>query len=146
MTGRPQTSLAERFWEKVVKSEGCWEWSGARSKHGRYGIINVGGRSTKAHRVSWELNRGPIPPGAKVLHHCDNPPCVRPDHLFIGTQADNLADGRRKGRIRNVVAPAWSHCPDGCTCHRHEPRRRYWSAGRPCPEGCACGRHKRAVG
>lgn len=93
-------SLAARFWAKVVKTDGCWRWLGYTVD--RYGRIALdGGRGAPcagAHRVSWELHNGPIPEGMCVLHRCDNPPCVNPDHLFLGTQLDNIADRVRKGR------------------------------------------------
>ncbi len=92
--------LAERFWEKVDKSSECWEWTAARNPDG-YGLIGLDFRgSDRAHRVSWRLAYGPIPIGLHVLHRCDNPPCVNPDHLWLGTQADNIADMTRKGRAR----------------------------------------------
>ncbi len=143
MTGRAPCSLAERFWEKVVRTDDCWVWTGATTPESGYGIISVEGRTTKAHRVSYEMNVGPIPEGMFVCHHCDNPPCVRPDHLFVGTQADNLADGRAKGRIEGI-RPNRDRCSAGCSCHKHEPRTRYWRGGRTCAPGCSCGRHRRA--
>jgi hypothetical protein len=66
-----------RFWAKVNKSAGCWEWSGARQTSG-YGNAVYGGRLYRAHRLAWELENGPIPSGMLILHGCDNPPCVRP--------------------------------------------------------------------
>jgi hypothetical protein len=97
-------TLAERFWKKVVKHEmGCWEWNGSNVK-GR-GTINLNRRPALAPRVSWELHFGPIPPGLFVLHHCDNPACTRPDHLFVGTQSDNLLDASRKGRLKGKKLP-----------------------------------------
>ena len=93
--------ITERFWEKVDKSGECWIWTAARQKFG-YGKFAVakGGPFVCAHRFSYEDQVGPIPEGMLVLHHCDNPPCVRPSHLFLGTQADNYADMRSKGRWR----------------------------------------------
>lgn len=88
------------FWEKVNKTEGCWEFGGDRDKHG-YGRVDVFGRAVVlAHRYSWEVTHGAIPKGMCVLHRCDNPPCVRPDHLFLGTQKDNMQDAALKGRLR----------------------------------------------
>ncbi len=86
-----------RFWDKVKKTDGCWEWTGwTRESYGR--IKTGGGAFQTAHRVSWELHNGAIPPGLFVLHKCDNPKCVRPDHLFMGTKADNNHDRHSKGR------------------------------------------------
>lgn len=93
IVGQPE----RRFWLRVTKGEGCWEWNGPRDQDG-YGKFTVSGRPTSTHRYSWELHFGPIPEGQKVCHHCDNPPCSRPDHLFLGTHADNHADRNAKGR------------------------------------------------
>lgn len=89
--------LADRFWAKVNKTEGCWEWTGAKGRGG-YGQLYVDGKDVRAHRVSWELHHGPIPKGMFVCHHCDNQPCVRPEHLFIGDNAANMRDAFAKGR------------------------------------------------
>ena len=92
-------SLA-RYWSKVKKTDdGCWEWVGSRQQRGD-GNLRAAGRDYLAHRVSWEIAHGPIPAGMLICHHCDNPPCVRPDHLFLGTQADNIRDMFNKGRSR----------------------------------------------
>lgn len=96
-----QLPLLERFWLKVEKSDGCWLWTGARKANGYGSLIGDGGRSGKvlyAHRCSWELAYGPIPDGLFVCHRCDNPPCVRPSHLFLGTSSDNNRDTWSKGR------------------------------------------------
>ncbi len=96
-------SLAERFWEKVEKTDSCWLWTGTRING--YGNIKESGhrgRNLRAHRVSYELHHGPIPDGLFVLHRCDNPPCVNPAHLFLGTLKDNSEDMIRKGRRPSV--------------------------------------------
>ena len=87
----------QRFWAKVAITDGCWSWTGARWKSG-YGRIWYEGKLLAAHRVSYFLANGDIPPGMYVLHHCDCPPCVRPDHLFTGSATDNIADMVSKGR------------------------------------------------
>ena len=86
-----------RFWAKVKKTDGCWERGGANNGCG-YSLIEVAGRRTYAHRYAWEISNGPIPKGLFVLHKCDNPPCVRPDHLRIGTHTENMIDCGAKGR------------------------------------------------
>jgi hypothetical protein len=85
------------FWDHVEKSDGCWIWTGSRRAFG-YGRTIVNGRPIAAHRAAWEQTHGPIPDGLLLLHTCDNPPCVRPDHMALGTQIDNLRDMTAKGR------------------------------------------------
>lgn len=99
--GRP---LEIRFWEKVSKTGECWEWIGRKNKAG-YGIFTIGHLDKiLAHRYSWTLKNNVIPK-LHVLHRCDNPCCVNPEHLFLGTQADNNADMRSKGRAVNIGRP-----------------------------------------
>ncbi len=95
-----QRPLAKRFWEKVDKSagpDGCWLWTAYCSPRG-YGTFRRAGKNRLAHRVAWELIHGHILKGLLVCHHCDNPPCVNPAHLFLGTNTDNTQDSIRKGR------------------------------------------------
>jgi hypothetical protein len=93
--------MAARFWPRVNKTSECWLWLGSRDRHG-YGFFNrktaKGWHATGAHRMAWELANGPIPRGLQVCHRCDNPPCVRPDHLFLETSRGNSADRHQKGR------------------------------------------------
>ncbi len=98
MTFLKVVSTEDRFWSKVRKTDdGCWFWLGGKIKgYGRFAIDRR--RYVRAHRYSFELTRGPVPDGLGVLHECDNPGCVRPDHLFVGTDADNVADRDAKGR------------------------------------------------
>ena len=98
---RPTTlirpSSEEMFWDKVNKTSGCWIWKGYITKGG-YGTLTVNSITTFAHRFSWELHSGLIPFGFYILHNCDNPSCVNPNHLYLGTQADNLADMVQRNR------------------------------------------------
>lgn len=90
----PKASPAERFWRHVRKSEdGCWLWEGAHLKKG-YGRLTIVARKqvATAHRFSWELHYGTIPDGMDVCHRCNNPRCVRPDHLYLATPAKNTRD------------------------------------------------------
>jgi len=89
----------ERFWDKVDvgKPDECWEWRA--SKRWGYGQHYMHECMWQAHRVAWILTFGAIPEGLLVCHHCDNPGCCNPYHLFLGTQADNLRDAARKGRL-----------------------------------------------
>ena len=103
-----EASVVERFWKYVsaapASSAACWEWRGYFNSHG-YGHLSVGGhrgRKVSAHRLSFEIHYGPIPPSQFVCHHCDNTRCVRPDHLFLGTNRDNVADMMAKGRHRSA--------------------------------------------
>jgi len=95
--------LIDRFWGNVNKTDFCWEWTGLKNIGG-YGTITVGKRQIVAHRVSFVLAYGKIKKGNLICHRCDNPKCVRPDHLFQGTHSDNAKDAYAKGRlnIKNI--------------------------------------------
>lgn len=123
----PIRTLAERFEDKVFRGgyTSCWLWTGAVNSAGYGNIRDDENRTVKAHRASWTLNVGEIPPDKIVCHHCDNPLCVNPEHLFLGTFQDNTSDCISKGRFR---AGAWrrasSHCPSG---HAYDEKNTYWT-------------------
>jgi hypothetical protein len=94
-------TLEERFWRYVMPepNSGCWIWLGSLAGHGYGQIMDAETRGPRtAHTVSWRINRGPIPEGMHVLHHCDQRWCCNPDHLFLGTNQDNIDDCIAKGR------------------------------------------------
>jgi hypothetical protein len=97
--GAPRQPVEPRFLARLGEpnERGCREWQGARQPTG-YGEITVNGKSATTHRLAWELAHGPIPTGMCVCHHCDNPPCCEPSHLFLGTHKDNMQDAAKKGR------------------------------------------------
>jgi hypothetical protein len=86
-----------QFLSKTAKTGSCWLWLGSVNKDG-YGKTKLAGKHMTTHRLSWIFHRGPIPEGLEVLHTCDNPPCVNPDHLWLGTNLDNQRDAAEKGR------------------------------------------------
>jgi hypothetical protein len=96
---RSRPGREARFWQKVDKSAGCWLWTGNKLPSG-YGTFRMRpGSMYYAHRLSWAIHYGPIPIGVYVCHKCDNPSCVRPEHLFLGSNSDNIRDSIRKGRF-----------------------------------------------
>jgi len=122
-----RTISPSEFWSKVDFTENCWVWLGARNRRG-YGTHNA---RSWAHRTSWEWTNGrSVPKGFVVCHACDNPTCVNPDHLWLGTQGDNVRDAVQKGRLKPALvqplaqaeASAWrrqkTHCVQG---HEYTP-------------------------
>lgn len=118
MTAVITPEVIARFWSKVDKSGECWVWLGGKNRNG-YGVFRYGGkadgRMVDAHRFSYEITYGVIPAGAFICHHCDNPPCARPDHLFKGSLSDNVLDSARKGRH---IQSRKTRCPRG---HEYTP-------------------------
>lgn len=113
------TRLLTRY--KVNPETDCWEWTGYLTTQNGYGRLRVGYNKPRvlAHRVSWELhNNRTVPAGLMVLHHCDNPKCINPDHLWLGTALDNSRDRDKKGRRkepfyhRGITHPQNKYCPD----------------------------------
>jgi hypothetical protein len=152
--GVPVTpTFLDRYWSKVHwgDSESCWPWTGALTTTG-YGKINAGGDRGKtllAHRVSYEMTWGAIPEGHFVCHECDNPKCVNPFHLWLGTPAENVADMVAKGRA--PVRPRLPEIP--CeVCGQPITPKRYRSAGgvrkrkRWCSEPCRSSRPRTSRG
>lgn len=117
---------SERFWEKVEKTDGCWLWRAGLTMGG-YGKFKLRGRSMNASRAVWIMERGPIDAGMFVCHRCDNPICVRPEHLFLGTPGDNTRDRDQKGRMARQKGE--SHGRHILTEEQVLEIRRRWTAG-----------------
>lgn len=123
MNGTPHLKAApDRLWGNVEKNaHGCWVWKGTKNRKG-YGQISVDGRHERTHRVAYRLTYGEIPEGMVVRHRCDNPPCINPDHLEVGTSADNSRDMVERGRMVNCKVDR-DKCPKG---HSFDEVNTYW--------------------
>jgi len=111
--GHEKKTIVQRFFEKIgYGMSDCWFWFGGRDQTG-YGRMRIKNYTNEnfAHRISWELHNGKIPNGMKVLHKCDVPNCVNPDHLFLGTQQDNMKDMVEKG---HTIRKAQKGVKNGC--------------------------------
>lgn len=123
-------SLTQRWAKNVsISPNGCWEWIGLRTPKG-YGRLPILGKrnvETSAHRYAWEIFFGPIPEGKLICHRCDNPWCVNPEHLFVGSHLDNALDAKAKGRTRNGKEHI-THCING---HEFTPENTYQKTFHP---------------
>lgn len=106
LAAKMRDTFADRFWSRVLRGDGCWEWQGkARLRFG-YGVVGLNGTQEVAHRVSYRMAYGEIPDGLVIAHRCDNPRCVRPDHLEAISQSQNLRDMWIRGRGRSAKIAA----------------------------------------
>ena len=130
-------TMTERFWSRVDKTEGCWNWTGGLDTGG-YGALRIPAKRTSSKKVrvsrySWELHNGPITNNLFVLHSCDNTKCVNPSHLFLGTQSDNMLDMSMKKRhpMGSKTHCVNGHLLEGNNLYSYGPEKR-WRGCRTC--------------
>lgn len=123
-----KASMEERFFQKVNKTNSCWLWTGALNSRG-YGSMGVAGKAISAHRLSYTWFKGEIPEGMIVCHSCDVPSCVNPDHLWVGSYADNMNDMVNKNR-QGLTSRKQDHCRKGHSFQEFEPYVRIKKKGR----------------
>ena len=110
--GGPNATLEERLFGRCYETEnGCWEWNGHTTPNG-YGKMRYNSIEEYTHRLAWEVAEGPVPEGKYILHHCDNPRCCNPEHLYLGAQLDNIRDIFERNRWRTHYAVR-THCKHG---------------------------------
>ncbi len=139
MSAYERGPIENRFWPRVLRggSDECWPWTGKRNTRG-YGTMGRGGRCIIATRISWELaHKEPVPKELSVCHTCDNPSCVNPAHLFLGSARTNGADMSLKGRAANQYGGQdRTHCING---HEYTAENTYWRPGKVSSRDCrAC--------
>lgn len=128
----PDAAAVRRFTVKLQRQGDCLEFQGSRTAHG-YGRIHFAGGPMKAHRFAWLAAFGDIPEGLHVLHHCDNPPCCNPEHLFLGTHQDNMTDMDSKDSGMGALERARTHCPQG---HPYDEANTFRIPSRPNARYC----------
>lgn len=99
--------IEEEFWKRIdIREEDeCWSWKGAKLKRGGYGHLTIKNKTIRAHRLAYKYKKGIIPDGVDVLHHCDNPPCCNPQHLYLGGDAENTKDKWKRNRSNWQIQP-----------------------------------------
>ena len=129
--------MEQRFWAKVRKTEDCWEWIAGKGGRG-YGNFWYTGKTVNAHRFSYVLTYGEFDQSLQVCHTCDNPGCVNPEHLWLGTPKDNMQDKMKKGRHVNPQILK-THCPHG---HPYSDKNTYVYKNRRHCKKCHGGYHE----